>query len=135
VLYRGCCLDSAVDWNTYLNRRCAEMVEPCVLAFSEDRNVGIQFATNAKNPFQVGILLELDLAKSGIVWDAANLEWLTQFPRQCEVLFPALTQLDILSGPHPSTEENLYGISVYKVRAVLNTDNCTLEELLASAPA
>jgi hypothetical protein len=43
--------------------------------------------------------------------------------------------LDILSGPHSSTEENSYGISVYKVRAVLNTDNCTLEELLASAPA
>jgi hypothetical protein len=135
VLYRGCCLDSTVDLNAYLDRKCAAMVEPCVLAFSEDRNVGIQYARRAKHPSQVGILLELDMAKTGLVWDADNIEWLTQFPRQCEVLFPALTQVDILSGPHLSTEEDLHGISVYKVRVVLNPDNCTLEELLAKTPA
>jgi hypothetical protein len=135
VLYRGCCLNSTVDLNAYLDRECAAMVEPCVLAFSEDRNVGIQYARRAKHPSQVGILLELDLAKSGIVWDADNIEWLTQFPHQYEVLFPALTQVDILSGPHSSTEEDLYGISVYKVRVVLNPNNCTLEELLAKTPA
>ena len=121
VLYRGCSHPSAAVLNAYLARDRAAMVEPCVLAFSQDRKVGVRYAKHFP-----GVLLELDAVQGSFIW-GADVEWLTQFPMQYEVLFPALTQLDIVDGPLTKQEKN--GISVYKARVVLNAYSCTLEEL------
>ena len=123
VIYRGLRLDAPASESA----PCAGIdgVEPSPLAFSTDRAVAEGYARGSG-----GLLLELDLddtkeGRSGELAPGADISWLSQFPHEREVLFPALSLLQSVGEPRRLKS----GGWAWSVRVVACVESRTLEEL------
>jgi hypothetical protein len=65
---------------------CTGGVEPCVLATTSSSSKADHYSTG-------GFKLEIEV---GQVNKGADIRWLSQFPHECEVLFPALSNIEFL---------------------------------------
>ena len=92
-------------------------VEPCVLAFSDRRQIAANYAAR-------GILLDLAVGDAGT--RGANIGWLSQFPDEGEVLFPALCRVRLVGVPEEDEEA---GVWACRVRVEEPAVSRTLEEL------
>ena len=100
-------------------------VDPCMLAFTRDPAVAAGYARRRGGP-GCGVQLELGLGlvTMGLgVAGCADVAWLSQFPKQAEVLFPALSRLEFLE----TLREDAGGI--YAVGMAALARGRTLEEL------
>ena len=118
VVYRGLASASAP-------RTGIDGVEPSPLAFSTDRAVAEGYARGSG-----GLLLEFDLdatkeGRSGELAAGADICWLSQFPHEREVLFPALSLLQSVGEPLRLKS----GGWVWSVRVVACVESRTLEEM------
>ena len=100
-------------------------VEPSPLAFSTDRAVAEGYARGSG-----GLLLEFDLdatkeGRSGELAPGADISWLSQFPHEREVLFPALSLLQSAGEARRLKS----GVLAWRVRVVSCVESRTLEEL------
>ena len=100
-------------------------MEPSPLAFSTGRAVAEGYARGSG-----GLLLEFDLdatkeGRSGELAPGADISWLSQFPHEREVLFPALSLLQSVGEPRRLKS----GGWAWSVRVVACVESRTLEEL------
>ena len=123
VIYRGLRLDAPASESA----PCAGIdgVEPSPLAFSTDRAVAEGYARGSG-----GLLLEFDLdatkeGRSGELAPGADISWLSQFPHEREVLFPALSLLQSVGEPRRLQS----GGWAWRVRVVACIESRTLEEM------
>ena len=65
---------------------CSGGVEPCVLATTSS-------LSNANHYSKGGFKLEIEV---GQVNKGADISWLSQFPHECEILFPALSNIEFI---------------------------------------
>ena len=123
VFYRGLHLDAPAS----APRAGIDRVEPSPLAFSTDRAVAEGYATARDRE---GLLLEFDLddakeGRSGELADGADISWLSQFPHEREVLFPALSLLQSVGEARRLKS----GGWAWSVRVVSCVESRTLEEM------
>ena len=117
VLYRGFQLSSA-GLPAHIDG-----VEVCVLATSKNRDVAEEFSRG-------GLVLRLEPACSRCAaagresTGGADVSWLSQFPEQEEVLFPALSRLEGIGAPRPRES----GGWEWAVRIVPSKSSKTLED-------
>ena len=100
-------------------------MEPSPLAFSTGRAVAEGYARGSG-----GLLLEFDLdatkeGRSGELAPGADISWLSQFPHEREVLFPALSLLQSAGEARRLKS----GVLAWRVRVVSCVESRTLEEL------
>ena len=121
IIYRGLRLNSLAS----APRTGIDGVEPSPLAFSTDRAVAEGYARGSG-----GLLLEFDLdatkeGRSGELAPGADISWLSQFPHEREVLFPALSLLQSAGEARRLKS----GVLAWRVRVVSCVESRTLEEL------
>ena len=122
-IYRGLRLNSLAS----APRARIDGVEPSPLAFSTDRAVAEGYAEVSDSE---GLLLEFDLddtkeGRSGELATGADIGWLSQFPHEREVLFPALSLLQSVGEPRRLKS----GVLAWSVRVVACVESRTLEEM------
>ena len=71
---------------------CKGVVEPSFMSTSERREVALQYAADGEFP----CIFEIDV---GQVDRGASLSWLSQYPKENEILFPPLSNLEIIGSP------------------------------------
>jgi hypothetical protein len=106
---------------------CSGGVEPSVLATTVDWNTAVFYSKKGKCGTQnQGIIFEIEV---GQVDRGADISWLSQFPKEKEVLFNALSNLEVIGEPYSKfADSESNAIIVYPVRINGNLRSKTLEE-------
>jgi hypothetical protein len=109
---------------------CSGGVEPSVLATTTKWETAVQYSRfnkqKANGDQNQGIIFEIEV---GQVDRGADISWLSQYPREEEVLFNALSNLEVIKEPFSKfTGAGSKPIVVYPVRINGNLKSKTLEE-------
>lgn len=73
------------------------------------------------------IVLEIDM---GQVDRGAELSWLSQYPGESEILFPPLSNLEVIGEPQMELTDSKGLIQVFKLRLNANIKSLTVDELV-----
>ena len=130
-VYRGYCGMSLAD--SFLKKDkfgCSGGVEPSVLATTEEWDTAVFYS---KRPAKAGsdrtaaIIFEIEV---GQVDRGADISWLSQYPHEKEILFNALSNLEVVGKPHRVFTDK-GAVVVFPLRVSANLKSKTLEEFAA----
>ena len=108
--------------------RCCGGVEPCVLATTEEWDTALFYSEKSQKhdnyATSVRVIFEIEVSQ---VDRGADISWLSQYPDEKEVLFNALSNLELVVKQHKLfTDQG--PVVVYPVRISANLRSKTLEE-------
>ena len=102
---------------------CTGGVEPSVLATTTDWDTAVFYSLRTGEK-TAAIIFEIEV---GQVDRGANIGWLSQFPHEEEILFNALSNLEVMGKPYQAFTDK-GSVLVYPVRVSVNLKSKTLDE-------
>lgn len=99
-------------------------VEFGLISTSRLKEVAINYLAKQKG---TPIVLEIDMGQED---RGADLSWLSQYPGESKILFPPLSNLEVMGGPQMEVTDSKGLVQVFQLRLNANIKSLTVDELV-----